>query len=146
LKLSTAKEKDIPYLVKVVCEWLVTMDHIINEEAITDDLLWHLKNGVVIFAKRNNELVGLMSGKVTYHFWVDQKIAHENWFFVRPTHQKTGVGKAMEALFSAWAKAMGSKRIIMTPNSFGSWHPVRAKEAFERYGYKVHGYQMMKDI
>lgn len=144
--LKEALEQDIDKITELCLSWAKDMNYTVSRKDIRDDLSNYISNGVVILAEDKEVILGVMSGIKVWHFWVGKNIAHEHWFFVRQDERGKGVGRMMEIYFTAWAKARGCASVILSPNEFGTLNPEKAADRFSKYGYKIHGYLMKKEI
>ena len=138
--------KEIGIATQLVKGWCDEMEYEVTLEEIAHDIHSMWKQGVVILAFDGGDIVGIMSGLPVWHFWVKKKIAHEHWFFVRPDYQKEGIGKLLLKKFSSWAAINNCQAVMIFPNAFGSANPEGIAEALKREGYKLHGYQMYKEL
>ena len=144
--IEYAEQNDIPSLAKLAQKWASGMGYKVECDAIEKDLARIWQDGIIAFVQENDEIIGMMNGVMTYHFWIDEWIAHEHWFFVRPDYQGKGIGKLLERAFEMWAKVRKCKSIILSPNRFGTMDPEKAAEGFKKYGYHLHGVLMRKEI
>ena len=144
IDILIATNNDIHELAILAQSWAAEMEYKVQLEEIEEDLKRMVSTGVVIFSRQCGEIVGMMSGFITYHYWVHEKTAHEHWFFVRPDKRNLGIGDILLDAFMAWAKSMQCNSVIVSPNKFGSLRPeILAKYLFKK-GYDFHGFQMRR--
>jgi len=146
ITFRTAKEEDVDSLATLCSFWFRDQSFLSTHAEISNEVLRMIKDGVMIIAEESGVPIGLMSGMKVYHFWIDQYIAHEHGFYVLPKYRKLGISDKLEEGFCQWGSAMGCKSVILTPTCFGSNNPKFIADALEKRGYKVHGYQMRKEL
>jgi len=100
----------------------------------------------MFFIECKDDIAGFISGRVCYHFWLNEKVAHEYLWFVSPFYRGEGIGPMLIHAFEAWASSNGCKSVVITPNKFGSDNPERGKHVLEKIDYEVYGYQMRKEL
>lgn len=145
--IGIAKEDDFDHLSSLVKDWAKGMGFDIIDDEITADLRRTEKNGVVIVARQDGEIVGMMTGIKAYHFWIKADIGHEHWFFVRPDKRRTGLGDLLVEAFCAWATVNKCESVIITPNRFGSVNPEKIASALARKkDFEYHGFEMRRRI
>lgn len=144
--IGIAGESDVPALAFLAHSWAGEMDYQVSTDEIKADLLRVMRDGVVIVAREQDEVIGMMTGVAHYHFWVHEKIAHEHWFFVRPDKRRGGLGDLFQEAFSAWGKANGCGSVIINPNRFGSVAPEKIAAHLATKGFELHGMEMRRKL
>jgi len=146
LKIERASADDIKGLVHISFLWAQEMGYDVGEKEILDDLARTQEKGVVLMAIKANEVVGMMTGLVSYHFWTKEHTAHEHWLFVDPKHRESGVASMMLFYFVEWARAGKCQSVILSPNKFGSRTPEKSRQRLETMGFELHGYTLRKEL
>jgi len=146
LKVKKAEQEDIERLVPLAKKWAEELEYFVQEEDIKNDLSYFQKVGAVFFIEDEGEIRGMMSAAMEYLFWVDQMVANENWFVVHPKYRGKGYGAALDAIYTAWAKSMGCKSVMITPNKFGTMDVEKSVERLKKLGYGLHGVKLRKEI
>jgi len=145
--IKIAERKDLDAAAELVQSWTRHMDYNCGKEEILANLKRTYMAGVVVLAKdKDDKLIGLMSGLKTYHFWIHEWIAHDDWFFVAPECRGKGVAFLLDRAFGAWAKAMSCGSVIMSPNKFGSMDVEHAAARMKKYGYEPHGVLLRRTV
>ena len=147
MRIIFADKDNLDELSPLLQSWAKEMKYDVSNESIKNDLTRFVDDGIIIVVKDDDEsVIGIMVGIVCFHFWINEHIAHEHWFFVRSDKRQNGLGNLMLEVFTTWAKSKKCKSVIISPNSFGSNNPKTIANALIKKGYHTHGYEMKREI
>jgi GNAT superfamily N-acetyltransferase len=71
----------------------------------------------IFVADRAGEIAGMLGGYLDGYFFCDVTIASDTFFYVTPALRGHGVGSALLAAFSGWARARGARRVSLAVTS-----------------------------
>lgn len=146
MNIKIASTEDQDKIVNISYAWCSAMKYVVDKEKIQNEINNYLNNGVVIYIEEDNKILGLIAGKIWQPFWVQDVVASQQFFFVHPNYRNKGYSKILEASFRAWAKSKNCTHVILTPSNYGSDNMEESRHKLESLGYKLHGYQLRREI
>lgn len=140
-----ATENDIPEMLPLYDEWADENHVPLPPKAAGNDIREMLQTGRVFLMTINGSIIGFMGAYISTLFWNGEKVAHEHYIFMKKEY-RNGCGEMLIKAFEKWAKFMGCKTLIITPNSFGTKRFRAVARRLESVGYHLHGMAMSKDV
>lgn len=101
-------------------------------------------NGVVLLAENDSEIIGMMAGFASEHFFSQQLFATDFVLFIEPDHR--GGSSAMRLIkeFEKWARDLGVVEIVLGIST--EVHAGRTADLYARLGFDQSGITMIKRV
>src|SRR5574340_430474 len=101
--------------------------------------------GGALVAEKGGKLIGMLGGFVTSPYFSHDKIASDYTFYVVPEQRRKGrAAVALVRAFEAWAVEQGVVDIV--PGISTMIDAESTVRFYQKLGYEIHGYAMIKRI
>lgn len=101
-------------------------------------------DGILLVAERDDELIGMMAGLVTEHFFSSAACATDFVLYVQPGLRGGSAAPRLIQTFEEAAKARGAADVA--PGISTGVAPDQTRALYEKLGYTAVGYTMVKAI
>lgn len=101
-------------------------------------------NGVVLIADDESQIIGMMAGFASEHFFSQQLFASDFVLFIEPEHRGGTAAMRLVKEFEKWATDLGVAEIVLGIST--EVHAERTAELYGRLGFDRSGFTMIKRV
>jgi GNAT superfamily N-acetyltransferase len=99
-------------------------------------------SGVILLAEEREQIVGMILGGISEHFFGRGTVASELVVYVAPESRGGTAAMRMLKAFEDWAFSKGADEIVLGVST--EVHAKRTAEFYQRLGYEMSGYTCIK--
>ena len=111
--------------------------------AITEAMAADPESGLFVAEASGGMLVGMIAGFVVPHWFSRSTFASDLTVYVDPEHRGRVVFLRLVGTFEQWARAQGAIEILLGVST--DIHPEQTVRVYERLGYKMSSFALMKE-
>lgn len=148
-KIRFATEHDVPVIVELGRRMHAESPRFsffeFSEEKAVETTCLALSDGLLLVAEQDGGVVGMIAGLPGEHFFSRARYICDLVCYVLPDYRGTSIGSR---LVREWDKVISEADLDLAESILGistEVQPERTKELYERLGYRLSGYIMVKD-
>ena len=101
-------------------------------QALFDAHIGDPETACLWIGEENQELMGLLAGRIDQYMFCYEYVAHDTLFYVTPRHRGSGVAQALIIAFRKWARQRGARELALRIST--GIHARRIGRLYERLG------------